>query len=528
MGRKLTVLSVLGFISLLAVAGFIVRAASVQSSINGQAMRVHNLDTGLSYATIQEAIDASETSDGDRIFVESGVYYENVIVHKSLFLLGENVENTVIDGNSTGNVVSIIADNVSITGFTIQNGSYLNCGIFVSSNFNNVSYNRIVNNGKGIWLNASSGNVLLQNYVADNDYGIELQCSNDNSISNNNITKNRAIGIYLYESSHNNVCGNYIANNKQGIWVYAFNNFSRNNLIAGNNITKNSYSGIRLWPSSTCNLVYSNEIRNNANGVWIYSTCNNTIYRNNLVKNYRSGIGLEECCENLVFGNNLLENDYGVWIMRSFNNSLYHNNFADNIKQVHVYGESLRNFWDDGLEGNYWSNYTGVDLNYDGIGDSAYEIDENNTDHYPLMGLFHVFDATQSVEVCVISNSTIQSFEYFEFNGTIRLTVSNMTVNQTCGFCRVCIPHVLMDVSNVTVIIDGGSTTPLYFNNMTCDNGTHRWIYFAYPHSTHVITIIPEFLHPITLTLLIATVFLAVTRTLKIGFGCREKQEAKE
>ena len=56
---------------------------------------VHNLDTGLNYTTIQEAIDAPETQNGHTVFVEEGTYYENVVINKSLSLIGENRETTI-------------------------------------------------------------------------------------------------------------------------------------------------------------------------------------------------------------------------------------------------------------------------------------------------------------------------------------------------------------------------------------------------------------------------------------------------
>jgi len=69
----------------------------------------------------------------------------------------------------------------------------------------------------------------------------------------------------------------------------------------------------------------------------------------------------------------------------SSNNTFYHNDFIDNA--YHVDSERSTNVWDNGYPsgGNYWSNYTGVDANSDGIGDTPYIINVNNRDRYPLM-----------------------------------------------------------------------------------------------------------------------------------------------
>ena len=71
------------------------------------------------YPTIQEAIN--NANNGDTIFVRVGTYYENLVVDKSITLTGENKETTIIDGGKKENVTKIIADHVTISGFTITN-----------------------------------------------------------------------------------------------------------------------------------------------------------------------------------------------------------------------------------------------------------------------------------------------------------------------------------------------------------------------------------------------------------------------
>jgi len=74
------------------------------------------------YSTIWEAV--INTSNGDTVFVYdySSPYYEHVTIYNQINLIGENKETTIIDGNGTGNVLSVAADWVTISSFTIQNG----------------------------------------------------------------------------------------------------------------------------------------------------------------------------------------------------------------------------------------------------------------------------------------------------------------------------------------------------------------------------------------------------------------------
>jgi parallel beta-helix repeat protein len=143
---------------------------------------IHNLNTGLDYVGIQAAIDAPETLDGHTIFVENGVYYENVVVDKALSLTGENKETTIIDGNHAGNVVTITASSVNIAGFTIRNsGANSNAGILIGrlwdmqSFGNNISGNVVMNNYYGILLAESFNSTVSSNIVTNNTIGVQDQ-----------------------------------------------------------------------------------------------------------------------------------------------------------------------------------------------------------------------------------------------------------------------------------------------------------------------------------------------------------------
>jgi parallel beta-helix repeat protein len=157
---------------------------------------VHNLNTGWEYDTIQAALNAPQTLDGNTIQVDAGTYHEHVVVNKiGISLIGENKSTTVIDGNGSGNVVDIVAPYVKIKGFTIRNGVN---GIFTDVfDFNIISGNIVTNNQNGINLSATCPcrpaeyNTITNNTIRNNGFGISLGYGAiNNNITHNNFVNN--------------------------------------------------------------------------------------------------------------------------------------------------------------------------------------------------------------------------------------------------------------------------------------------------------------------------------------------------
>jgi parallel beta-helix repeat protein len=505
----------------------------------GPKQPVHNLDTCLNYATIGEAINASETLDRHTIFVDEGTYYEHVAVSKSLSLIGENKSTTIIDGNGTGDysekdsVVYVTASNVTISGFTMRNSgghglfSYPS-GICISDQNNcKVIGNIIEDNNYGIMASVLSspsgptGNTFSNNIIQSNNEAGILLYGDNNTITGNIVRQNPSYGVWLIGGRVNNtICSNTVSNNSRGISVVGWVPLGG---IAAKNYDTSSYPLTDWPPLSDNNTIENNTVTHNEYGIDIEFSGGNKI-SDNVVETNHQGICIYDYSRNnTVIGNEITANDVGLSVQSIFdspaaNNTIFHNNFVNNTNQTYAMVENA-NAWDDGLEGNYWSEYEGTDANHDGIGDAPYQIVENNVDHYPLMGTFESFDTLGGSEVNIISNSSVEGFEYFESNGTIRIRVSELFTNQTYGFCRICIPHELMDVSNIEVVIDDGHTEVLYPNYDVYDNGTHRWIYFAYQHSTHRIDIIPEFTLFLALPLcMITTLLVAIVSRRKRSF----------
>jgi parallel beta-helix repeat protein len=358
------------------------------------------------FHTIQQAINSPDVKGGDTILVRAGIYYEQVIVNKSVSLVGEDSDSTVVDGNGIGSVISITANNVNISGFTIQysGNKYDDSGIYIDhSSGDDISHNTITNNRNGMYLDSSSNNMFSSNTITNNDNGISLFSSSNNVISGNTISLSNDDGISLFSSSNNVVSGNTITNNR-----------------------------------------------------------------------------------------------YGISPLDSSNNIIYRNNF-DNTDQV--WSDST-NVWDDGDEGNYWSDYeerypNATEIDNSGIWNTPYAIDEDNQDNHPLMGMFSDFSVTHEEEmypVTTICNSTISDFR-FEIgretgNKIIRFNVAGKY--STVGFCRVMIPTKLMNYPYIVLV----GLEEIIPTLLDVSNETYVYLYFTYIHSSQIITIIsPKTLH---------------------------------
>lgn len=196
------------------------------------------------FTNIQDAIDYAKS--GDTIFVSAGLYLENIVIDKSISLIGLDKKNVIIDGRGAGNVIKLNSDNVEINNFSIQNsgGYFPNSGINCSSNNNNI----------------------LNNIIQNCFYGITLYNSNNNTINLNKIKEAKNCGIYITNSSYNSFFNNKVFNHTyNGIGVYSNSN---NNDIKNNSFYNNGYCGVNIRASSN-NYIIKNNISNNNIGIHI-------------------------------------------------------------------------------------------------------------------------------------------------------------------------------------------------------------------------------------------------------------------
>ncbi|MDH7564087.1 MAG: NosD domain-containing protein [Candidatus Bathyarchaeota archaeon] len=416
--------------------------------------------------------DGSIEPSGTPVYTEDKVTYflngsldGSIIVERDHILI--NGTGFMIKGDDTGRGITLVGiNNVTVASLRIDSFEF------------------------GVWVNASSWVKILDSRISSNgNYGVWVGFSSDVTVNGNNITSNER-GIAFNMGTKNSVITrNRVLNNQGGIGLTG----TTASTVAYNHIS-GSLNGISLLFSANHNMVYRNNITSSYStaAIQIAASAQNRIWENNIYSNSQEGILLDYSPNNSITANTVKGNKYGIKLLSSNGNTIYNNNFIDNSKNV-VSNNSYMNMWDSGSElgGNYWSDYDGADSNRDGIGDLPLIIDAGNIDQYPLKGIFSYWNVTADHRLIVVSNSTIEQATYFETNSTLKMKVSNMTVDQLFGFCRVCVSENLMSPP-YSVVIDSGSTVVLNFNGTLYYNGTHRWIYFAYPHSTHIVEIIPE------------------------------------
>ena len=387
------------------------------------------------YSIIQNAINDANTGDTVFVYDDSSPYYENIVIHTSINLTGEDKDTTIIDGSGTGDVILITADLVVIEEFTIQNCGpnwahpTIDSGIEIQSNYNTIVRTILFSCTTGIYhVSSTENNTLLGNTI-DGDglalYGIKIYQSNYNAIVDNTII-NCGIGINLDYSNINFFLENSISDNFEGVFLDEShgNDFiygtissslqtgimlreSHENTIFDMDIESNDWHGISFYDSNN-NEIIANDIYSNGNtapgeygGISINGGQNNYISANSIEENTEYGIYAYESGSNTIKNNTIIQNDRGIRLAWCYDNTIYNNYFNNSDWNAFDNGENKWNISktpgrnilkDDGggyLGGNYWHDDTSSDSDFDGLGNIGVPYDSGGLittggDYLPL------------------------------------------------------------------------------------------------------------------------------------------------
>jgi len=304
-----------------------------------------------------------------------------------------------------------------------------------------------------------------------------------------------------------------------------------NSRISGVTVQNTSQSASGIHLAHVVNVEISNcTITGCPTGIQLTDSTSGNITMNQIVSNLGPGIYMHTSSSyNKIVGNNITDNPVGVQIsdMACQDNLFYYNNFISNAVHQNDIGF---NSWNGTypVGGNYWSNYTSVDLmngggqnvaGSDGIADSAYQ----DLDWYPLVKpiyFFHMYNWNVKDYYAVIAtNSTVSSLRFDPSLGTY-MNFSVVGDDETTGCCRVAIPKGALwvdDLSHWTIVLN---ETALTAGPLIVEDADNTYFYFTYDHSTQVVRIIgthivPEFSLHVMLALLalFAGMFLLEKKT---------------
>jgi nitrous oxidase accessory protein len=310
------------------------------------------------YSKIQDAID--DATDGDTVFVydDSSPYNENIQVYKSISLIGENRDSTIINGENPYSVIVLSSDSITFTGFTLKNTGDASVGIFVDGASGCSIYNnkitdiftgiRLFNKDKICSDNEITDNIILSSTA----FGIELQNSNNNTISFNTVSGTTSgSGIYVEYFSSNNIIknNNLMYNDQAGVQVT-----SDNNIITDNTISLSAYNGIAVYSSSQ--IVEKNTISNCSCGISFFKV-NNCDIKENILSGNEHQIKVIYCSDITIMANKLSNNSwYGLNIESSEKIIVKENTLLNNK----IYIQSSK-------EINILKNTISYDISSDGI-----------------------------------------------------------------------------------------------------------------------------------------------------------------
>lgn len=314
------------------------------SPIDGARTFIVDDDGFANYKTIQEAVGAA--NNGDTIYVKPGIYNEEVILNKSLTLmplLGESGP-IILNGDGLETGITISSNGCSLEGLTLQD--YAGAAVYVLSDGNTITKNVFEDASPAILARGSNNNSISENLITKCQGGVALRDNSDG----NKIEKNEIVGsnisIFLGNVGENSVLGNKITDTYWGIWLDSASNIE----IIGNDIASKNY-GILLFNSSSISVTDSrvqiedrdavstrgiflantseielqrNEIGGGAIALGILTSRNNNV-ADNTIAGSANAIFIQDTNGQEIENNRINEVDYGMRLDNSSQNSIRQN-----------------------------------------------------------------------------------------------------------------------------------------------------------------------------------------------------------
>ncbi len=334
---------------------------------------------------LQGLIDGAEA--GSELLVPAGTY-SPIVIDKPITLQG--IGNPVIDGHGEGTVVTINADDVTITGFTIRSSGrsldHEDSGVFAQGARITVTHNVFEDVLFGIYLRLGEDSVITHNVIGAKDLEsgrrgdpVKLWESPrtlfaDNSVQSgrdvvlwysegivirDNVIQDGRYGLHFMYSHDAMVSGNTLRDNSVGAFLmYSYNLTFNDNLVVGNHGPSGYGMGLKDMDGVEAS---GNEFIGNRIGIYL----DNSPTKVDLIQHFT---------DNLI-----AHNDVGVMLLPAVQGNVFSGNaFVENREQVGVAGSGTprNNDWAANGIGNHWSDFAGYDADGDGLGDIPHRVDD--------------------------------------------------------------------------------------------------------------------------------------------------------
>jgi len=398
---------------------FLIHILLLLSSVYGGEFKVGK---GERFTSIKSALEFA--SPYDTIMISHDIYKEkNILIEKPITIIG--IDFPVIDGEDSCEIFTVVSDSV-----IIKKIKFINSGV------------SFIDDNAAIKLDEVNNCIISDNIFEKNFFAVYLAKSSGCRILNNKITAEKKSeassgnGIHLWYCKDIEIKGNYISGHRDGIYFEFVesskinNNISEHNLRYGlhfmfsDNCTYSqnefSYNGAGVAVMFTRNVeMTNNKFTHNwggaSYGILIKDITDSKIYNNTFYKN-SSGIYIEGSNRVEINYNNFLENGWAIRLMaNSMDNSFEKNNFIGNSFDVAT--NSTRNY--NSFNNNYWSEYSGYDLDRNGIGDIPYRpvklysliVEKNRPTLVLLRSLFvGILDSAEKIFPVLTPETLIDNF----------------------------------------------------------------------------------------------------------------------
>lgn len=360
---------------------------------------------GSQFQTIQEAIAAAHPDDVVR--VNAATYTGQIVIDKRITL--EGVGKPVLRGDGKGSVVIVTAEGCTIRGLIIEHsGRDLQAedsGLLLKSSRNLVEDNELRDVLYGIYLFHSRNNTIRRNRiegrkeldVGSRGGGFHIWNSPENIIEDNTVSYARD-GMYIQSSPGNNIRRNRVFRTRYGLhYMNSDGNKFEDNVFSDN------VAGAAIMYSRRIELRRNVFIHNRGFSSFgiLFQDCEDNVAENNYIIDNATGIFAEALRRTTFRLNVIAENDLAMQIFGNSTDNLFtENNFVENLSPLLVVGKRTDTRWSENGRGNFWSDYSGYDLDGNGIGDVKHKVQDvfqYLEGNYPRLRLYLSSPAAQSL-----------------------------------------------------------------------------------------------------------------------------------